>query len=1401
MATEPQSHDYKKLRDSFPLFNLSCGLWEYVGSSLVFSPCYSDLRAGKVVIGTKQILIKLNAKTDDQDDARVIINYMSIESIVSDTSPVPTLTFTMKEAPMMYLQLPMTPELLAERFACLANGDVNGMDRKMGVERVCHLSERHKIISGVAFVYRVTLDSFSDLVDAEAKLRATHSAPNSIRCEARSTGRVRNLKSELNILYNELSQGKSMRGTPYCIKFQCQRLAYNGILSPGIVLRLLPHIQELVQTIDVIAVAEAMRALSHVLPFPGPDTDSSVYKVDKLVQLIRFRAEKFSQRGSIYETARKHEHLGLVHKICVTPACIYLEGPDLENMNRVLRKYPEHTDHFIRVSFSDEDGEQLKYEPSVSRNLVFQKFKNVLVGKKVDDILRVCGRLLSYIGYSNSSLRTSQCWTMATFFEDRMVYPSDVIKSLGNFTDIQVPARCAARIGQCFSDTTDTVPLEKDVVDVMLDIERNGRCFTDGVGVISWEQLREVWKKFSLAGRKHATCIQIRFQGVKGMLALDHSLQGKVVKFRESMQKFRESPSKDLEVVGAGYKPLPMYLNRQLICILEGLGTHSAALLGLQQRALEGLEDMVKLPINAARYLEINRYGTACKLPSLIRWLYYIGMDYHEDDFLHHAVEVATRVQLRELKHRARIPVDNAHTLIGVVDETGELPEGHIHVIIMKDDGLPVQRTGRALITRAPALHPGDVQFVEVDPVPEGSNNIHLHNCIIFSQQGERDLPSMLSGGDLDGDLFSVIFDESLFPSRIVDPADYPRVTAKGLGRTVTSEDMADFFIQFMEQDKLGYICNTHMIIADQKEEGVFSRQCLTLAEMASTAVDFSKTGIPVDLTMFPARDTWQTTKRPDFMAPVPRLVLKDDMQITTIDEMDEDPAPDAIARELNSKPNRYGYYESKKVLGQLYRAIDETKFLSTIESRAAPEFKGRHKQLPLLRRLWKYIQRQTQLHSNWQEHREFARRVREQYNDDLHIFMYQYSPHPQDPLSELEIFMGTILGKEGGLPSRRVRDTNSNMKETYERYVSSTIDWILRGDEPEQDEPDQESIFAEATPHGQRDGRHEEATPHPSNSGTTAPEPRPVQPAWANFKAAIDARDAASAAATAQAQAQATPRKVQYKETFVKTESSGLGKDAKVISKTVTTTGATEGGKPTKRVDKNDDTAKPSSASAPSRKEIASKGGEDASLDVKPANEDSKSTLAALTNGPAQALGIGDWSKKSSTSQSATDTNAKGGALERVGAANGSQEPTTVKTIPGKENTPTAPKPTTSTPISTPGSTFNPSAYGAKYAFRSADAPPIPTARKAIPSPTKPATPPPPPQPVPRNLALERCIACFAIAIEEPGPHYPRGVGELRSFTYVAAAVCLGQIRRMQGGNLQTTLPSERMRLWEDRW
>jgi hypothetical protein len=58
---------------------------------------------------------------------------------------------------------------------------------------------------------------------------------------------------------------------------------------------------------------------------------------------------------------------------------------------------------------------------------------------------------------------------------------------------------------------------------------------------------------------------------------------------------------------------------------------------------------------------------------------------------------------------------------------------------------------------------------------------------------------------------------------------------------------------------------------------------------------------------------------------------------------------------------------------------------------------------------------------------------------------MYQYSPSSH-PLTEIEVFVGSVLGKNGALPTKRLREVSTEMKDKFERDVSFTVNSILQG-------------------------------------------------------------------------------------------------------------------------------------------------------------------------------------------------------------------------------------------------------------------------------------------------------------------------------------------------------------------
>jgi hypothetical protein len=276
------------------------------------------------------------------------------------------------------------------------------------------------------------------------------------------------------------------------------------------------------------------------------------------------------------------------------------------------------------------------------------------------------------------------------------------------------------------------------------------------------------------------------------MISYDSRLTGAKMLLRKSMVKFPSPESLDIEICDAAYRPLPYYLNHQSIKILEDLGVDEEFFFHHQTKELDRLKLATSTSARASKFLRAHSIGDGVHFPWFIKELSKMGVSYMQDNFLRKVVEVAVLVELRALKYKARIPVDSGFTLHGLMDETGQLKEGEVFCIV-EIEGRPLIVTDQdILISRSPALHPGDIQRATAVHVPSGSPLLQLRNCICFSSQGSRDLPSQLSGGDLDGDLYQILFDPRAKPKGFFQPADYPRPEPVDLGRPVTRKDMTD---------------------------------------------------------------------------------------------------------------------------------------------------------------------------------------------------------------------------------------------------------------------------------------------------------------------------------------------------------------------------------------------------------------------------------------------------------------------------------------------------------------------------------------------------------------------------------------------------------------------------------
>ncbi|KAL2131949.1 hypothetical protein VTI74DRAFT_4404 [Chaetomium olivicolor] len=765
---------------------------------------------------------------------------------------------------------------------------------------------------------------------------------------------------------------------------------------------------------------DAFRKLFEWIDYPSPsnEADPSMFEVsgimaylEKAEKLVR---ESYALRSRLADGTRNRAR---IFRVVVTPTRIMLHGPELEPMNRVLRKYPDHS-YFIRAQFCDEDGQDLFFNAKISLDSIYKRFKSVL-----SNGIQVAGRVHKLLGFSHSSLRAHSSWLSAPFIHEGILQlPDLIVTGLGDFSGLKSPARRAARIGQAFSETPWAVDLDENNIQVLgiPDIERNARVFSDGVGTISPGALDAVHRVLS-ESKGAPTCLQIRFAGAKGMLTLDPSLRDNQICIRPSMIKF-ESADRHLEICDVASKPMPMVLNRQLIRILEDMSTPGDWFLELQSREVSRLRGITATVYNTANFVRMQSIGESIQLHKFLRQTETMGIDYRRDGFLRGAVEAILLRELRLLKHKARIPVRHGMTLFGVIDETGYLEEGEVYVTYEKESGRHAEPPGpgRVIVTRSPALHPGDVQPAYNRVPPEGHPLCQLCNCIVFSMWGDRDLPSQLSGGDLDGDVFHVIWDPEVVEKvETFAPASYARVQPLELNRSVTPADMVAFFVDFMRTDHLGVIATRHMILADQKERGTLDQDCIKLAELHSSAVDFSKPGHAVELTQLPRSGRW----RPDFLVPGPQITIHNRSAV----EMDQDVARQNDEDDEDSEEGPYyRYYASDKILGKLYRSIDEQKIwaedIKIVITAGGPSF---------------WDQMLTALNERacavgpveWKQRSAEAHRIRHAYEEAIH---------------GLEVFVGFIMNKSV-VQSHRQRDRSVKLREEFERITTYIMREVRR--------------------------------------------------------------------------------------------------------------------------------------------------------------------------------------------------------------------------------------------------------------------------------------------------------------------------------------------------------------------
>ncbi|THU44667.1 hypothetical protein C4D60_Mb02t09780 [Musa balbisiana] len=664
-------------------------------------------------------------------------------------------------------------------------------------------------------------------------------------------------------------------------------------------------------------------ALMHILSYKHP-----IFDAPGRLKLVH---EWLLRNPKLLRHSKFSDDIIEVRKLVITPTKAYCLPPEVELSNRVLRKYKEVADRFLRVTFMDEGMQQLNsnvlnyYVAPIVRDITSNSFpQKTTVFKRVKDILtngfHLCGQKYSFLAFSSNQLRDRSAWFFAEVSGSITV--ATIRNWMGKFSNKNV-AKCAARMGQCFSSTYATVNMTPNEVNSELeDIERNGYVFSDGIGKITPELALEVAQKLHLT-EDPPSAYQIRYAGCKGVVAVwPGNDDGIKLSLRPSMNKF-ESNHTILEVV-SWTRFQPGFLNRQIVTLLSSLKVPDSV--------FERMQDSMILKLNQILHdtdVAFEILTTSCaEQGNTAAMMLSAGFRPQSEPHLKAMLSCIRSTQLGDLLAKTKIFVPKGRLLMGCLDELGVLEHGQCFIqastpslencLSKHGSRFSASQNNRQVIVgtvaigKNPCLHPGDIRILEAVDVPELH---HLVDCLIFPQRGDRPHTNEASGSDLDGDLYFVTWDENLLPpgKKSWVPMDYTPAEVKQLPRQILPQDIIDFYLKNMVNENHGVICNAHVVHADRSEHGALDENCLKLAELAATAVDFPKTGKIV--TMPP---TLKPKTYPDFMGKDDRLSYKSEKILGKLYRKIKDATDDELPSELPCTFEDLPYDTDLEIIGSL---------------------------------------------------------------------------------------------------------------------------------------------------------------------------------------------------------------------------------------------------------------------------------------------------------------------------------------------------------------------------------------------------------------------------------------------------------------------------------------------------
>lgn len=439
--------------------------------------------------------------------------------------------------------------------------------------------------------------------------------------------------------------------------FECQYL-FLGLVSHGI---LLPH-------------SDSVGSLRHALQFSfnAPRVLRALFRLERLDESQMAQQVKVAEAVHVTQAGHSTNEAGLptdlppdriyMRRVHVTPTRVLLFPASIETSNRVIRRWPEFQDNFLRVSFGDEDG-KLRINALLQRSDDDNPRTGVLARIRIalEKGIQIGSRHYVFLAAGESQLKEHSCW-MIHEEPDRGFTANIVRQNMGNFGSIRIVAKHASRMGLCFSATRRVCDITSG--DRIPDIAYHTYNYTDGVGNCSVE-LAEMCAK-ALGNNTSPSAVQIRMGGYKGILSVLPRLRGTHVRLRPSMRKFA-SNSTELGVMKISTHS-HAHLNRQAISLLSHLGVPDEVFIRMMQIQIRNIKN---IELHIERLDDTKHVARKLYKSSELPILQMLKARFNKEPLLRNVLKCIECQLLQDLKYRARIQVNEGAFLMGIADEYG----------------------------------------------------------------------------------------------------------------------------------------------------------------------------------------------------------------------------------------------------------------------------------------------------------------------------------------------------------------------------------------------------------------------------------------------------------------------------------------------------------------------------------------------------------------------------------------------------------------------------------------------------------------------------------------------------------------------------------------------------------